>query len=157
ERARGSGAPGQRVPTALRPAAFHPRLIWKRARNDPRPSLAFWPGSGGAGHRATARTTAMAIAGLARGPAMLVAMRLPTRRLRLGRRSPGGAADDLDRLFRHLLDGAQLAHLGRRAKRHGAAVLAGTRGAADAVDIGVGHVREVVVVDMAHVGDVDPA
>src|ERR1044071_3689145 len=56
------------------------------------------------------------------------------------------------------LDVAQIAHLlGAGDQRDGDAVSAGTRGATDAVDIGLGHVGQVVIHDMADAVDVDAA
>ncbi|ENN88030.1 hypothetical protein RHSP_50969 [Rhizobium freirei PRF 81] len=70
-------------------------------------------------------------------------------------RSFAAGNGDLD--AHQALDVAQQADFVRSAEGDGDAVAAGARGTADAVDIGVGHFRQVEVVDMRNAGNVDAA
>lgn len=67
------------------------------------------------------------------------------------------APDHRDRGLHRLFDGAQLVDFSRGAEGDGTAVTSGTRGATDAVDIVVRHVRQVIVIDMRDLGDIQPA
>src|SRR6185437_10808479 len=79
----------------------------------------------------------------------------------LGGRAParreGMVGDDRDALLDKLLDVAQEGALLAIAERDGDAVGAGSRGAADAVDIAFRHVRQVEIDDMGDAVDVDAA
>src|SRR5690606_1363756 len=80
-----------------------------------------------------------------------------------GARAGGGGAvigvvvDDLDALPDQPLDVAQIGALVGAAERAGAARRAGARGAADAVDVALGFVRQVEVDDVADAVDIDAA
>ena len=63
----------------------------------------------------------------------------------------------LDLLSRDVLDGAQQAVLARLDQRDGRALAPGPAGAADAVDVGVGRRRQVVVEDVRELLDVESA
>ena len=70
---------------------------------------------------------------------------------------PSGSGRTSMRLAGQLLDVAQVDALVVGAEREGDALGAGARGAADAVDILLGHVGQVVIDDVADARDVDPA
>src|SRR6185369_5630188 len=100
--------------------------------------------------------------GLSRG-ATMGAVRLgfgsrlePLERLGLSH-EVGGQRRNRNPLARRALDVAQIAALVGAAESDGDAVGAGPSGAADAVDILLGNVRQVEVDDVADAGDVDPA
>src|SRR5690606_17077675 len=68
-----------------------------------------------------------------------------------------GSANRLDRQARQLFDGDEQPVIFGRAQRHRFAGRSGPRRAADAVDVVLGHLRQVVIVDVAHAGNVDAA
>src|SRR5207248_2984181 len=73
------------------------------------------------------------------------------------RGEPGGKRHNLDPLARGALDVAQITALVGAAERDRDAGGPSARGAADAVDILLGHVGQIEVHDMADARDVDPA
>src|SRR6185503_4016815 len=90
----------------------------------------------------------------------VAAVRLLPLLLRLGLRCDrlaGAAVGCRDRHADQPLDVAQISALLVVAERYGDAVAAGARGAADAVDVALGDVRQVVVDDVADAVDVDAA
>ena len=68
-----------------------------------------------------------------------------------------GQGQRRDRLAGGALDGAQHADLARGDEENGIAGAPGAAGAADAVHIGLGVVRDIVIDDVADAGDVDAA
>src|SRR5579864_5403423 len=79
------------------------------------------------------------------------------RRRRLGAPRIGAAIAQRNRQADQLFDVAQERHLLAVAQRDGDACGAGARGAADAMHIGLRHVRQVVIDDVADAVDVDAA
>src|SRR5579872_4608007 len=75
----------------------------------------------------------------------------------LPRRCTEGVLGDGDLLPRHLFDVAQEALLGVIAERDGDAIGAGARGAADAMDVALGHVGQLEIDDMGDAVNIDTA
>src|SRR5262249_18655655 len=75
----------------------------------------------------------------------------------LGHGSERMVGDDRDALLDQPLDVAQIGALLAGAEGDGNAARPGTRGAADAVDIALGLVRQLEIDDMAHAVDIDAA
>ena len=128
------------------------RTVAMTATERPRPVAEGTRTAARAAGTATART--LVAATLVAGIAFLAAAhnRRHHRHVFVGRRRHDG-----DRLTGELLDAAQLAALARVAERHGDARGAGTRGAADAMDVALGVGRQLVVDDVGHALDIDAA
>ena len=110
-----------------------------------------------AGTTVAAARTAGTVALIAR--ILVVFLTLGARTHRRGRRHVlvGRRLDDGDALVGQALDALELAALAAVAERQGDARGAGTRGAADAMDVALGVGRQLVVDDVRDARDVDAA